>query len=175
MRCEKIVLCGFSGSGKTTLLKELEFLSPFPDWLFRDLDQMIMTSKHTKELSTLIEEHGWEKFRLWERQEFEGFLKEDSCGVLALGGGALTQLILDLYLPSRKVRFCHVVSSFEDCWERLHLEGATARPLVKLGKSELHKIYMEREKIFSQISWKIRNPKGENLETLVKKIWDELK
>ncbi len=174
MRCEKIVVCGFSGAGKTSLLKELEFTAPGQDWTFADLDQLVMKSKRSKDLAGLITEHGWEKFRLWERQEFEGWLKEEGPGVLSFGGGTLTQLLFDLYKSSRKVQFCYLCTPFEDCWERLHLAGTEPRPLVQLGKAGLLKVYNERESIFSQVPWKLENPKGTNLTELAKAFWERV-
>lgn len=172
-KCEKILIAGFSGAGKTSFMKELEFTAP-SGWEFADLDQLIMKSRRSKELALVIEEHGWEKFRLWERQELEGWLKEEGPGVLSLGGGTLTQLLLDLYKPIRKVGICYLHADFQDCWERLHLEGAEPRPLVKLGKGELHRIYEERQKIFSQIPWRIENPKGSDLAKLARDFWEKI-
>lgn len=172
-KCEKILIAGFSGAGKTSFMKELEFTAP-AGWEFADLDQLIMKSRRSKELALVIEEHGWEKFRLWERQELEGWLKEEGPGVLSLGGGTLTQLLLDLYKPIRKVGICYLHADFQDCWERLHLEGAEPRPLVKLGKGELHRIYEERQKIFSQIPWRIENPKGTDLAKLARDFWEKI-
>lgn len=172
-KCEKILIAGFSGAGKTSLMKELEFSAP-AGWEFADLDQLILKSKRSKELALVIEEHGWEKFRLWERQELEGWLKEEGPGVLSLGGGTLTQMLLDLYKPIRKVGICYLHADFQDCWERLHLEGTEPRPLVKLGKGELHRIYEERQKIFSQIPWRIENPKGADLAKLARDFWEKL-
>lgn len=173
-KCEKILICGFSGSGKTSLMRELEFTAPDSSWSFADLDQLILKSHRDKELATVIESHGWEKFRLWERQELEGWLKDDGPGVISLGGGTLTQLMLDLYKPIRKIGICHLHAPFGDCWERLHLESSEPRPLVKLGKGELHRIYEERMKIFGQVPWKIENPKGADLTTLAKSFWERV-
>lgn len=172
-KCEKILIAGFSGAGKSSLLKELEFTSPEEGRLFDDLDQLVI-KKHKKEIPALIEEHGWEKFRLWERQELEGWLKEEGKGILSLGGGALSQMILDLYGSHRKVKILYLHAPFEDCWERLNLDGAEERPLVRLGKGELHRIYQERQKIFSQINWKLDNSRGSDLEKLARDFWSEI-
>ncbi len=173
-KCEKILIAGFSGAGKTSFMRELEFTAPNSTWTFADLDQLVLKSKRSKEIALVIEEHGWEKFRLWERQELEGWLKEEGPGVLSLGGGTLTQLLLDLYKPIRKVGICYLHADFQDCWERLHLEGAEPRPLVKLGKGELHRVYEERQKIFSQIPWRIENPKGSDLAKLARDFWEKI-
>lgn len=174
IRREKILIAGFSGAGKTSLMREIEFLAPEDNWSFDDLDQLIMKQHKVNELRILIETHGWEKFRLWERQALEGWLKEEGKGVLSLGGGTLSQMIYDLFSPSRKVGICYLHAPFEVCWERLHLEGAEPRPLVKLGKGELHRIYEERQKIFSQVPWKLENIKGTDLSLLARKFWDEV-
>lgn len=172
-KCEKFLIAGFSGSGKSSFLKELEFTAPDSTWTFSDLDQLILKSKRKKQISELVDEVGWDKFRLFERQELEGWLKEEGPGILSLGGGALTQMVLDLYKPSRKIGFIYLSAPFEVCWERLHLETTEPRPLVKLGKSELHRIYLEREKIYSQIPRRIENGKGADLHELALNFWKE--
>jgi shikimate kinase len=172
-KCEKILIAGFSGAGKTSFMRELEFTAP-SGWEFADLDEQVLKAKKAKELALVIEEHGWEKFRLWERQELEGWLKEEGPGVISLGGGTLTPMLLDLYRPIRKIRICCLHAPFQDCWERLHLEGAQPRPLVKLGKEELKRIYDQRQTIFSQISWQIENPKGTDLSKLARDFWEKI-
>jgi shikimate kinase len=171
-KCEKILICGFSGAGKTSLIRELEFTAPDSKWTFSDLDQLVLKSHREKEVAQIIATHGWDKFRLWERQELEGWLKEEGPGVLSLGGGTLSQLLLDLYQPIKKIKLCHVHAPFQDCWERLHLENTEPRPLVKLGKGELHRIYEDRQKIFDQIPWKIENPLGSDLSRLSQQFWE---
>lgn len=176
MSCEKILITGFSGAGKTSFLKEIEFQAPDTDWDFQDLDLLIMKSrgKGHKNLASVIEAHGWEKFRLWERQELEGWLKQEGKGVLALGGGTLNQLLFDLYKPSRKVGFCFLTTPFEDCWERLQLETSEPRPLIKLGELALRELYQERLKVFEQIPWRIENKKGTDLSVISKKFWEQV-
>jgi shikimate kinase len=175
-KCEKILLAGFSGAGKTTFLKELEFGAPETDWEYADLDRLILKSrgKGLKTLAEIIERDGWEKFRLYERQELEGWLKEEGKGVLALGGGTLSPLLYDLYKGSRKVGICYLHAPFEDCWERLHFAESEPRPLVLKGKAELMKIYQERQMIFGQIPWRIENPKGTDLPSIVKTFWERV-
>lgn len=172
-KCEKILICGFSGSGKSTFLRELENTNPDQDWVYDDLDQVIMKNHKATELAHLIETHGWEKFRMWERQALEGWLKDEGKGVLALGGGTLSQMVYDLFKPSRKLGFVYLHASFEDCWERLNTEGTEPRPLVKLGKGELHRIYEERHKVFSQIPWRVENKKGTDLHQLAADFWKQ--
>lgn len=172
----KILIAGFSGSGKTSLLQAARDLAP-SDWEeFSDLDQLILKSrgKGFRDLASLIEAHGWEKFRLWERQELEGWLKEDGKGVLALGGGTLSPLVWELFRSSRKIKFCYLESDFETCWQRLTQEGEEKRPLVLRGKAELMKVYSERLLVFEQIPWKLRNSEGAELKQLAREFWQEI-
>jgi shikimate kinase len=171
MSCEKVLIAGFSGAGKSAFMRELEFSAPDPQWHFSDLDQLVLAAHPAPNLAMLINQHGWDKFRLWERQTLEGWLKDSGPGVLALGGGTLSPMLLELYRPIKKIRLCYLHASFADCWERLHLQGSEVRPLVKLGSQELHRIYQERQKIFQQLTWKIENPKGQDLSALARQFW----
>jgi shikimate kinase len=173
-KCEKILIAGFSGAGKSSFLKEVEKAAPDSSWTFDDLDLLVLKNHKSQEIASLIEEHGWEKFRLWERQTLAGWLKEEGKGVLSLGGGVLSQLVFDLYKGSYQVKFCYLHAPFEDCWERLNLQGAEERPLVKLGKGELHRVYEERLKVFNQVSWKIENPKNSDLSLLAHHFWEQV-
>lgn len=175
-KCEKILMAGFSGAGKTSFLKELEFQAPDLSWEFADLDQLILKNrgKGEKTLAAVIEKVGWDTFRLWERQELEGWLKEEGKGVLALGGGTLSKVLYDLYKPIRKIGICYLHAPFEVCWERLHFADAEPRPLVLRGKSELEQIYLERQMIFSQIPWRIENTKGADLSQLSRDFWVQI-
>lgn len=172
--CKKILICGFSGAGKSTLLKELSISSPDPDWTFSDLDQLILASrgKGLSQLEQVIENYGWEKFRLWERQEIDSWIKEDQKGVLSLGGGALSISLLSAYLPIKKIKFCYLHASFEDCWKRLHMPGTENRPLLRQGQVELEKIYNQRAVLFSQIPWVLDNSEGQELGSLALQFWD---
>lgn len=173
-KCEKILITGFSGAGKTSFMRELEKTAPETGWTFLDLDQIVIKNHKVNELAELIEFHGWEKFRLWERQALEGWLKEEGKGILSLGGGTLSPMLYDLYKSSGKLGICYLHAPFEDCWERLQQEETEPRPLVKLGKGELHRVYEERQKVFSQIPWRLENPKGSDLGKLAHYFWKEL-
>lgn len=170
---EKILLAGFSGSGKSTLLKELEQTAPDESWHFADLDQLVLKSrgKGAKTLAQVIERDGWDQFRRYERQELEGWLKEEGPGVLSLGGGTLSPLLWELYKSSRKVGICYLHASFEECWQRLQLDKEE-RPLVLLGKAALEKIYQERQLVFGQVPWKLENFENKPAKQLAAEFWE---
>jgi shikimate kinase len=165
--CEKILIVGFSGAGKSSLIRSLR-ASPPEGWEhFDDLDALVLRNRGRglKSISELIEVHGWEKFRLWERQEIEGWLKEEGKGVLALGGGAFTPLLFELFSKSRKIKFCHLEVSFETAWGRLQNSETEERPLVKEGKESLRKVFEERSKYFALVEWRV------NANQLAEKVW----
>jgi shikimate kinase len=172
--CEKILIAGFSGAGKSSLVKILKSSAP-EDWeFFDDLDQIILKEKGKghADLASLIEAHGWEKFRLWERQCLESWLKEEGKGVLALGGGTLSPMIWELFGKQRKIKFCFLDVPFELALSRLSKDSNQPRPLLKFGEEYLRSIFIERKKIFSQISWKLDGTK--NLGDLGSHFWKEL-
>ncbi len=170
----KVLIAGVSGAGKTTLLGRLRESSP-QDWgTFEDLDQLILKNhgKGCKDLAALIEKVGWETFRLWARQALEGWLKEEENGVLALGGGALSPLVWQLYGHSRKLKFCFLQVPFEVAWSRLIGSLTETRPLVLQGQFKMRQLFEEREAIFTQISWRLDGTKDSS--ALAKEFWKEL-
>jgi len=173
-KCEKILIAGFSGAGKSSFLKAIIAQSPDLDWSFNDLDQLVLKSHHYRSIAELVEKEGWEKFRLWERQVLESWLKDEAKGVMALGGGSLSPILLDLYGKSKKIRFCYLHAPFEECWRRLHLNQDEERPLLKKGKEHLQQVYFEREKLFTKISWQIDNSYHEDLTKLADQFWSQV-
>ena len=172
--CEKILIAGFSGAGKTSLLKQLKTYSKAQGVTFSDLDQLILKNHGKKyfDLSELIEDNGWEKFRLWERQEFESWLKEEGKGVIALGGGTLSPLLWELYSKQRKLLFCYLKVPFEVAWQRLVNQSDENRPLVKLGKEKFHELFEAREEIYCKIEWQLDGT--QKLEVISEAFWKNI-
>jgi shikimate kinase len=168
--CEKVLIAGFSASGKTSLLQALKVQSP-EEWdYFDDLDQLVLKNRGRgfKTLAELIAAKGWEAFRLYERQEFESWIKNDGKGVLALGGGSLSPQLYDLYGNHRKLKFVHLSIPFYVAWDRLQLDSEV-RPLLQVGRIELENIYHERTKIFDKILWRLDGTR--NLTDLAREFW----
>jgi shikimate kinase len=171
INCEKIVIAGFSGSGKTSLLIELEKTAPDPEWTFTDLDQTILKNHNYSSIAQLVEEKGWEKFRIWEKECLDEWILNEKKGVLSLGGGALTQEFLD-FSTRKNLLLCYLHSSFENCWARLNSTDTELRPLVKLGKDEMKKLYQKRQDLFGQINWVISNNNRE-ISILADEFWSK--
>ncbi len=171
----KILIAGFSGAGKSSLLGQLKSKpqTNAPQRL-DDLDELILQgNKEYKSIKMLVENLGWEKFRLIERQTFEEWLKEEESGVLALGGGTLNPLLWNLYGNSHRIKFVHIWASFETCWSRI-ISSSEIRPLVQLGKNQLEQLYHERMKILNLISCKIVNENKEDLMNLSKRFLEKI-
>jgi len=169
----KILIAGFTGAGKSSLGEALKNSNP-SDWNFSDLDQVIHRNhgKKHKNLSSLIEEVGWEKFRLWERQAYESLIKTEEREIITLGGGTLSPLLWELYGSSRSLLFCHLSIPFEIAWSRIMTDGPSSRPLIQLGKMELLKIYKKRMEIFHQIPWQLDGTLP--ISTLTKLFWEKV-
>lgn len=174
--CEKILISGFSGSGKSTLLDSLKKNAPEGWEHFEDLDELILLKYGvpSRTLSDLIGRHGWEKFRLWERQELEYWLKQDGKGVLSLGGGSLTGQVMAMLQSLPKVKLVHLYADFETCWQRLMADQEEPRPLVLKGKEELKKIYFERQKQYQMADLRFNNPPDMDIRELSDKFWEEV-
>lgn len=151
----KILIAGFSGAGKSSLIESLACVSESGFEQIDDLDQLVLMSASKKyaKLSDLIEQEGWQKFRLWERQALEGWLKEEGHGVLALGGGAFSQVVFDLFHKHPKIKFCYLKVPFEVAWKRVTLDKTQIRPLAQAGKDQFLELFREREVLYQQIPW----------------------
>jgi shikimate kinase len=174
--CEKILIAGFSGAGKSSFLRALEQTAPDEWGDFADLDELVLKNTRPRyaRLSDLISDQGWEKFRLWERQQLEGWAKTEGKGVLALGGGTLSPVVLEMYKSARKIKIVFLKADFETCWQRILSDTKHPRPLVQKGKAELAKIYQERLKIFESLSLTVDNPHGSDLLGMAQKFWNDL-
>lgn len=171
--CEKILIAGFSGAGKSTLLKALVAVAPAGWERFDDLDALILRQhgRGVKNLADLISQVGWEKFRLWERQALEGWLKEDEKGVLALGGGTLSPLLFELFGKHARIKFIHLSIPFSVAWERLHLPTTEPRPLLQLGKAHMEALYQERLQLFNRLPVQLDGLEAPDINA--RKIWDQ--
>lgn len=172
-KCEKIVIAGFSGAGKSSLLKEIARTSP-GQWRFDDLDDLVVQEHGdpSKVLPEWIEEWGWEKFRSLEEESLREWLTDPGKGVLALGGGALTEENLEAV--SQKARILFLAVDFETAWRRLALD-VNVRPLALKGENYLRFLYEKRQKIFEKIPWKMANFDGSDLKELAASFWREIR
>ena len=170
--CEKILIAGFAGAGKSSFLREVVQLSP-GNWEFDDLDDLILR-KHAgpeKSLSEWIEIWGWDKFRSLEAECLLDWLNEAGNGILALGGGSLTEE--NLGLVSQKAKILVLEVDFETAWRRLSMDPLV-RPLALKGENYMRWLFDKRHKIFAQIPWKMTNSDQTDLKELARAFWRAL-
>lgn len=170
----KIVIAGFAGAGKSTFLTALEVSSP-ADWKrFSDLDSETVSKSGHQSVSELVAEMGWERFRELEQIALREWLDLPGNGVLALGGGSLTQDSLEMIQSRPEVQLLYMHADFETCWERIKESGET-RPLVQRGKEELQSLYEKRSLLFEKIPLRIENSSEAHLEGLAREFWSRLR
>lgn len=143
----KYFICGFSGAGKSTLLKKIKESGEYKDYLFVDLDQLILSQNDGfNSLGDLIESKGWEWFRAAERDTLKNLLASSNIWI-SLGGGTMT-LELANELKSRKdVKGYWLDTDFDTCWQRI--QSDKNRPLVKEGRDHLKHLYDERWELYN--------------------------
>lgn len=174
-KCEKIVIAGFAAAGKTSFLREIARCAPEGEsWDFSDLDELVLREHGNADrpLSAWIEEWGWEKFRSFEEESLREWLTDPGPGVLALGGGALTEE--NLPLISQKARVLVLEVDFPTSWHRLSLDP-TVRPLALKGENYMRYLFEKRQKIFQKVPWKLANSDGTDLKELARAFWREIR
>lgn len=150
---KKYLLIGFMGSGKSTLMKELKGrLNKIP---CKDLDHLIADSYEVSpsELGLEIEKRGLADFRQRERELLEQELEREGPVILALGGGAIGQDLIDHCQKLVDCQLVWLMTPFELCWQRINNDEN--RPLVKEGEGAMRKLFQERAPLYAQadIHW----------------------
>lgn len=142
------LICGFSGAGKSYALSFLKNHPLLKDFVFIDLDDhiQVLYCKRGEDLGGYIRSNGFAHFRKIEEEELFKLIDNHSNLILSLGGGTLTESVLDR-LDYKKNTLLHLDTPFSVCYERI--KNDSNRPLVDLSKEELEKIYQERSLLFS--------------------------
>ena len=137
-----VLICGFMGAGKTTFLKHLQSKSGIQT-TYLDLDQVIF-EKHgadKKNLSQVIEQIGFEKFRDIEISTLKTIIKSSSSTndtFISLGGGTITDELIE---RKNKKDNCFLVwlnTPLATCLERI--KGDDSRPMTLKGPKYLKEL-----------------------------------
>ncbi len=137
------------GAGKSTKLKEIEESNRFFGYSFCDLDEMIFKNEGSgfNQLGELIEKRGFEWFRSAELETLKN-IWDGSSSWSALGGGALSESVLEIIHSREDIRGYFIDTDFDTCYKRI--KDDTNRPLSKKSKFELKKLYEDRLSLYSQ-------------------------
>ncbi|TDJ07375.1 MAG: hypothetical protein E2O68_03725 [Deltaproteobacteria bacterium] len=133
---KKILLTGFMGAGKSHFLAKLKENSAIHH--FVDLDQEILAPRGSH-LGELIERVGWGPFRQMEHDLLRDLMASEDNLVIALGGGAFSENNQKLL---EKGVIIWLNTPFDICFARI--KESKERPLVKLSREDLLKLYGER-------------------------------
>lgn len=147
--CMNYLISGFSGAGKSTLLAELREVLSLKSFHFVDLDSYLVGLFGIKEekLGEYIEKIGFDSFRKKEKEALFEILSQSSPVIISLGGGSLTKEVVEAL--SEEVTIVYLKTPFSVCFERI--KDDSNRPLVKLGKEKLEKLYQERRALLGDI------------------------
>lgn len=170
----KILICGFMGSGKSYWLDYLKKNSSSSGFCFLDLDHEIAKSLNIQpsQLGEWIKKYDWPAFRKLEEEMIASFLGENKEGVLSLGGGALTEKLLEKCKINTKVKIVFLNTPFELCYERI--TGDNNRPLVTLQKEELRALYEQRYALYSKADLILdveERKEIDGIDSLVHTLW----
>ncbi|RLA61907.1 MAG: shikimate kinase [Epsilonproteobacteria bacterium] len=133
----KILLIGFMGAGKSSFLRKLQRNGA--NYHFVDLDQEILKGKGLSHLGELIESVGWGPFRQMEYDFLKDMMNSGDNLVIALGGGAFNENNQKLLEKGTTI---WLNTPFDICFNRI--KESIERPLVKLSREELQKLFNER-------------------------------
>ncbi|MGZ3807968.1 MAG: shikimate kinase [Bacteriovorax sp.] len=142
----KILLCGFMGAGKSTLLKKFQ-----PNKLgFEciDLDHALACDLgiRPERLGEWIMQNGFPLFRDLEKTKLIKLLEHENSLVIALGAGALNPEVLEKIEKKTDCKMVFLNTGLDLCRERIRSDSN--RPLAKIPREELGKLYLERCKYY---------------------------
>jgi len=155
---KKVTLCGFMGAGKSHFLQKLQNTSlPYQ---FKDLDEEVFKGQGSgyNHLGELIEEMGWDAFRHLEYDFLKDLIVAPDNMVIALGGGAFNQNLLEQSIS------IWLNTPFEVCFARIR--ESKERPLIKLSKEELQNLYQEREFQYKKCKYILKPEEMEQITSL---------
>jgi shikimate kinase len=170
----KILICGFMGSGKSHWLDTLKKKSSISAFQFLDLDHEIAKSLNIKPslLGEWIKKYDWPAFRKLEQEMIASFLGEKKDGVLSLGGGSLTENLIDRCKSNNKIKIVFLNTPFDVCFERI--TGDDNRPLAALEKEELRSLYETRFVLYGKadlILGERERKEIDGIDSLVHTLW----
>ncbi len=159
-----IAIVGFMGSGKSVVAR---ILSARLNRNMVDLDALI-TERHGRTPAHIIEDDGEPVFRTIETSVLTDLLREGFTGVIALGGGAWTELPNRLALAEHKALTVWLDAPFEVCWHRIE-SSQDVRPLAPT-KDKAKSLFVRRRETYALANLRVEVPSDETLESTVLQV-----
>ena len=144
-----VALIGFMGSGKTTVGK---ILSRLLSAEFIDTDEQV-EKKLKMSISRIFDNYGEAYFREAERNLLVELLRSGRRMVLSVGGG-LPAYRDNMEILNRNALTVYLECDFETLWKRI--AGDSARPLLRLGKDAVRRLFEERKPFYEKAKLKLR-------------------
>lgn len=139
-----IALTGFMGAGKTTIGEQVA--DRLWRWPLVDIDREI-EDEHDRTVAELFEERGEDGFRLLEWLKASEVLEEWTPQVIALGGGSVLDLGVQMEL--REKAFTILIDVDVDvAWERVK---DTERPLAR-DREAFGRLYDQRAPVYAHVA-----------------------
>ncbi len=150
-KANRILLIGYRATGKTAVGKELSRMLGCP---FRDLDKLIEQTEG-KDISTIVEEKGWDGFRAIEKKLLGEMAESDKKFVLACGGGAVLHME-QMEIFSKRAAIVWLKAPVETMLKRLLSDRNTPklRPTLtgKEPREEIEDVYNERRPLYEEFA-----------------------
>lgn len=145
----KIIIFGFTGAGKTTHLESLKSDQHLVEYEFLDLDNYIVSLyKDFSTLKDLISAKGWAYFRKIELDSIKQLLNKPKV-VLALGGGSVSNELVEYLKGIKDLRSVFLDVDFVTCWNRI--KNDENRPITLDGVETCEVLYKERLLLFKEL------------------------
>ena len=153
------------GAGKTSVGKAL---AGVVGCRLIDLDKLI-SQLEGKSIRALIEVRGETAFRTIESDVLLSVLDDDSCDVIALGGGAWIGEQNRRFINTRSCVSVWLDAPFDLCWKRIVMDRAAGRPNAR-DRVQAEKLYLERRTLYELASFHIEVNPEKRVNTLVSEI-----
>jgi shikimate kinase len=160
----RVVLVGTMGAGKTTVGRRLASAWGVG---FRDTDQDVETAEG-RSISDIFVDDGEAHFRALEKAAVADALATHD-GVLALGGGAVTDPVTREALAGHRVVFLRV--GLADAADRVGL--GVSRPLL-LGnvRGRIKQLIDERTPVYESVATHVVDTDGASVDAVVQRVLD---
>lgn len=145
----KIIIFGFTGAGKTTYLQNLKNSQGLDEYEYFDLDSYILTMANQYEsIAEIISSKGWSHFRELEFESIKELLNKSNV-VLSLGGGSVSESLIEYLKNVTDLKSIFLNVDFITCWNRI--KNDVNRPITLDGIANCEVLYNKRIILYKKL------------------------